>query len=194
MYKAMRLAMGVALAMAAASCGHREQAADAAHAGDHPDGNASGAASTVRDAMVRDIVPASNVVWELAGDLWNDEGNLDAARLDEDKWQRVREAAVVLRDSATSMAGASPLIAAPAGVKILNEDVAGAPGAAMVQAALDADPQTFRQRAGDLARVAGDIVTAAAARDAAKTDALSNEMTDVCGACHRRYWTGEERP
>lgn len=146
-------------------------------------------APTVWEAMTQAIIPASNTIWELAGNLWNDAGNIDASRLSPEQWAQLKQAAQAMGDSAAALAGAGKLATAPPGGKILNEGTAGALGAAEVQALIDADPQAFKDAAASLAAMAEELAAASDVKDGAKTDSLSNQLTDVCGACHMRFWT-----
>lgn len=145
--------------------------------------------ATVWEEMTQVIIPRSTAIWDLAGGLWNDDGKIDASQLKPEQWQQLKDAAQAMHGSASALAAMQKPVVAPAGVKILNEGTAGALGAAEVQAAIDANPQAFQQDAGALVAIAAQLVTAADARDAEKTDALSNQLTEVCGGCHMRFWT-----
>lgn len=171
-----------------AACGQRQANDEAASAGTQQ----AQAAPTVFEAMNQALVPASNKVWELAGNLWNDDGNLDASQLSAEQWQELREAAQAMETAATTLASAQPIVVAAPGVKILNEGASGALGAAEVQAAIDANPQTFQQDATALAEASRELIAAAEAKDATKTDELSNRLTELCGGCHQRFWTPEQ--
>ncbi len=143
---------------------------------------------TVFETMIASIIPRSNLVWELSGKLYDDKGNLDAKQLSAAEWTQVKDGAVGIGNSAKALAAATTVKVAPAGATIQNEGTAGAFGAAEVQAAINKDPKAFREHAAKLVAVANEIAAAAAAHDAKKTDDAQSRMTDVCGACHQKFW------
>jgi hypothetical protein len=145
-------------------------------------------ASTVFEIMNASIIPKSNQIWELAGNLYDDDGNLDAGQLTDQQWQDLHEAAVDMGASAKTLADATGLKAAPAGAKIQGEGTEGAATAADVQAAMDEDPQGFSEHSTQLVTIADEIAAAAAAQDAMKMDDASGRLTEVCGACHAKFW------
>lgn len=175
--------------MLLAGCGRGADTGDATLASTADTNAAPAAGTTVWEAMTQVLVPQSNLAWELAGNLLNDDGNIDPALLSAEQWSQLQEAAQAMADSATGLAQAQKPVVAPPGVKILNEGTAGALGAAEVQAAVDANPQAFQKDAQDLVALSNELVAAAAARDGVKTDELSNRLTEVCGGCHMRFWT-----
>jgi hypothetical protein len=153
---------------------------------------APAAGSTVFEVMNASIIPASNKIWELAGNLYDDKGNLDASQLKDAQWQELKDSADRMGASAKALASATGLKAAPPGTKIQSEGTPGAASAAGVQKALDADPKTFSEHAGKLAAIADEISAAAAAKDAKKTDDAQGRLTDVCGDCHKKFWYPDE--
>ena len=168
------------------ACQRQDPAADAANQAAAP------ASLTVFESMVATMVPQSNLIWELAGNLYDDDGNIDPELLSAEQWQQVHDGAVAIAGSARTLAATDGIRAAPAGVAIQNEGTAGAPGAAQVQAALDADPQSFKSDAQQLASLADEIAAAATAQDGAKLDELSGRLTEGCGACHEKFWYPEQ--
>ncbi|MEJ0100415.1 MAG: cytochrome c [Pseudomonadota bacterium] len=144
--------------------------------------------SSVFEVMNASIIPRSNLVWELSGKLYDDKGNLDAKQLTDAEWMQVKDGAAEISKSAQALAAATGIKSAPAGTKILNEGTAGSFGAAEVQAAINADPKAFSDHAAKLVAVADEIVAAATAHDAKKADDAQSRMTDVCGACHQKFW------
>lgn len=156
-----------------------------------PDSGEPAAASappTVFGVMTDSIIPQSNLVWEQAGNLYDDDGNIDAARLTEQQWNEVADAAQAMSAGAKQMAETTGIKVAPEGAMIQGEGTEGAASAAEVQAAMDADPRGFREQAMQLATVADEIVAAARARDGTKTDDLSARLSEVCGDCHAQFW------
>jgi hypothetical protein len=142
----------------------------------------------VFDIMARSITLHSNKLWELAGNLYADNGELDAQRLTDAQWQELTAAATALRDDATLLAEATAVRVAPDGAKLQNDGAPGALGVAQVQALIDGDAMGFKEEAAKLAAVASAALAAAGARDATKLDDASNRMNDVCAACHNRFW------
>jgi hypothetical protein len=181
MKSTMRAVLFTTTTLLLASCGRQDAAAPTAPA-------APPAGPTVFEAMTATIIPQSNLIWELAGNLYDDKGELNAKQLTDAQWQQLKDAATAMGASAKAMAGASGLKAAPPGVKIQNEGTANAFGAAEVQKAMDADPQGFAEHARKLVAIADEIVAAAGAHDAKKTDEAGARLSEVCGACHAKYW------
>lgn len=149
---------------------------------------AAAATPTVHESMVQTLIPHSNRIWELAGNLYGDDGNVDSAKLTAAEWQEIQAGAAAMADSARKLAEAGTLKAAPEGTKLQNEGTPGAPGAAAVQAAIDADPQGFKSEALKLASLADEMSAAAAAHDGVKTDDASGRLAEVCSSCHTAYW------
>jgi hypothetical protein len=143
---------------------------------------------TLLESMNAVFTPHSNKLWELAGNLYAGNGELDATRLSDAEWQQLAAAATALRDSATAMANAEKVRVAPDGAKVLNEGTPGALGAADIQALIDADPKGFSAEATAFAGIAADALAAASAKDAAKADDTSNRLNEACTACHNRFW------
>lgn len=149
-------------------------------------------APTVFETMNGTFTPLADKLWELAGELYNDAGEPDATMLTDQQWQELARVATTVQEVAHSLAAAQPVRVAPAGVKIQNEDVPEALGAAEVQALIDADPQDFREESLKLAAVAADFIAAARNRDAILTDDASNRLNDTCTECHARFWYPEQ--
>lgn len=154
-------------------------------------GTAQSAVPTVHESMTQTFTPQSNRLWELAGNLYGDNG-LDASLLSDAQWQELGTAAQGMRDVASALAEATAVRAAAEGVQIQAEGTAGSPGAAQVQALIDADLNGFREEARKLAKVAGDAAAAAQAHDAAKLDDASNNLNEVCTSCHARFWYAQQ--
>jgi cytochrome c556 len=184
----MKSSMAVAavtLVLALGGCGRKaeEQASNAA-----PASAPAADAPTVFGVMNAAIIPGSNKIWELAGNLYDDKGNLDARLLTDAQWTEIKDAAAGISASSKTIASTAGLKVGPPGTKIQSEGTPGSLGAAEVQAAMDADPKAFSEHATRLVAIADEIATAAAAHDAAKTDDAQSRMTEVCGACHQKFW------
>jgi cytochrome c556 len=155
-------------------------------------GAAQSAVPTVHESMTQTFTPQSNRLWELAGNLYGDNGGLDASLLSDAQWQELGTAAQRMRDVASALAEATAVRAAAEGVQIQAEGTPGSPGAAQVQALIDADLNGFREEARKLVAVAGDAAAAAQAHDAAKLDDASNNLNEVCTSCHTRFWYAQQ--
>lgn len=151
-------------------------------------GAAESAAPTVHESMTQTFTPQSNRLWELAGNLYGDNGELDAKLLPDAQWQELGTAANQMREAASALADAAAVRVAADGVQIQAEGTPGSPGAAQVQALIDADLNGFREEARKLVAVAGAAAAAAQARDATKMDDASNRLNEVCTSCHSRFW------
>jgi hypothetical protein len=171
----------IATGLLLASCSRQDAAAPAVT-------TAPAASVTAFEAMTATLIPRSNLIWELAGNLYDDKGEIDPKRLTDAQWLQLKDAAVAMGASARAMAETPGLKAAPPGVKLQNEGTAGAFGAAEVQKAMDADPKGFSEHALKLVAIADEIAAAAAAHDGKKTDDAGARLTDVCGACHTKFW------
>lgn len=149
-------------------------------------------APTVFETMNGTFTPLADKLWELAGGLYSDAGELDASALPDQQWQQLASVAATVQEVANALAAAQPVRVAPPGVKIQSEDAPEALDAAAVQALIDADPQGFREESLKLAAVAADFITAAQQRDASLADAASNRLNDTCTDCHARFWYPEQ--
>jgi hypothetical protein len=149
---------------------------------------ASQAASTVLESMTATLIPRSNRIWELAGNLYDDAGNIDPTLLADAQWNDLKDAAGAMSAAARALAEMETIKVAPDGSKLLNEGMPGAVGAAQVQAAIDADPAGFREQALQLQVLSDELVTAAGAHDGVITDEISARLVDVCGGCHQKFW------
>lgn len=142
----------------------------------------------IQEVMAKPLTAQSGILWELAGNLYDDSGNLDAAQLDGGQWNTLQTTAAEMRQIALSLGEPSRLKVVADGGKIQSEGTPGALGAAEVQALIDAEPAAFTAEARKLADIAGEFVTAAAARDAQAVDELSGQLNEACSACHLRFW------
>lgn len=152
------------------------------------------AAPTVFESMTGTLIPTSNRIWELAGDLYDDNGNIDSKKLTDAQWTELKETAARMGAGAKVLAEASGIKVAAAGVKIQGEGTEGAVSAEHVQKAIDADPKAFSEAAARLVAISDELVVAAAAHDGKKTDEISARLTEVCGACHVRFWDPGDPP
>jgi hypothetical protein len=171
----------IAAGLLLAACGQQQTA-------EPPPAAPAAAGTSVFEIMNASIIPRSNQIWELSGNLYDDDGKINGALLNDQQWQTIQDAAVAMGAGAKKLADATGLKAAPAGVKIQSEGTEGAATAAEVQAAMDADPKGFSEHATQLVAIAEEIVADAKARDGMKTDDAQGRLTEVCGACHAKFW------
>ncbi len=185
MTRTLATAAFVAAASLLAACNSKQAPPGAAAV---PPAAVAPAALTVYESMTGTLIPRSNLIWELAGNLYNDAGNIDPKKLTDAQWTDMKDAAIAMGATAKSLAEMTRIKAAPDGAKLLNEGTPGSFGAAQVQAAIDADPAGFKDHALKLQAVSDELIAAAGSHDGVKTDEISSRLTDVCGACHQKYW------
>lgn len=143
----------------------------------------------VRPAMQGGINDATNALWDIGNNAMDDTGGIDPALMDEEKWARLEEAALLLESESRKMAAAGTIRAAVPGEEMLEEP--GTFSMADVQSYIDADPQTFRLLSTAMGDHSARIVKAARARDAETAGLLVGEVDQVCEACHALYWYPE---
>ena len=140
----------------------------------------------VRKEMIDAVNPAAGAIWDITNAATDDEGALDAARLTDDNWARLKESAQMLEIHGRRMADAQVIVAS-------GPDLAGGelpPGVASreeIQGKIDADPASFRAISGEMAGHAAALVAAIDARDAGKTGEIASGIDGACQACHEQY-------
>jgi cytochrome c556 len=142
----------------------------------------------VRDAMRGEVNAATLELWDVGNYAMDDEGGLDAAKMDDGLWTRLETAAGLLEKHSAHMSSATTLKSARPDDMETEE---GSYSMADVQIYLDSDPETFRQMAKALGDHAAKISAAARARDAARAGLLVGEIDQVCESCHAQYWYPE---
>ena len=144
-----------------------------------------------REAMVAGVNPAAVAIWDITNEAMDEDGELDPARMDDEAWARLREAAQMLEAYSRAMAEAEVIRAA--GPDLVGSEVPeGVASRAEIQAMIDADPEGFRAEARDLAERARLLVEAARARDVAAAGHRAAEIDVPCQGCHTRYWYKQE--
>jgi hypothetical protein len=142
----------------------------------------------VRREMQQHVNPAMLSVWEVTNNAVSDDGGIDPAQMDDEKWAQVAAGADRLSLAGQDLAQASAyLAAAPDNAAVGDGEVP----MTQVQAHLDADPKGFAEMARTLASRAEQLASAARAKDAVMAGALVSEMDGVCESCHARYWYPE---
>jgi len=178
----IRGSMLVALALVAGCSPQQEEKQEAA-----------GAPSTVFEFMTQKIDVDADAIWGIGNAAIDDRAQIDPSKMNDEAWTGLEAAAVRMAGDARALAKLDPLIVTRPGVKIVDEDVEGAPGPKEIQAHLDRDADTFRAMALALATHVDGLAAAARARDAAKAGQLINELDGVCEACHLEYWYPEQK-
>lgn len=177
-----RATLLIAATLLLTACSHKEPEPAAATPPAPPAG------PTVLEIMTATMTPRSDAIWKLAGDLYDDKGNLDAKKLTDQQWTDMNLAAVAMSASAKTLGETGGIKVVAPGGRIQSEGTPDGATAAQVQAAIDADPQGFAMFSAQLVAVADEIAAATAARDAMKTDDAQNRLNDVCMACHVKFW------
>jgi hypothetical protein len=142
----------------------------------------------VRREMQQHVNPAMLSIWDVTNNAVSDDGGIDPAQMDDDKWAQVAVGADRLSIAGQDMAQASAYLAAAPG----NSDVAdGETPMDKIQDYLDADPRGFAEAARVLADHAEQLASAARAKDPVTAGALVADMDAVCESCHAKYWYPE---
>jgi cytochrome c556 len=142
----------------------------------------------VRREMQQHVNPAMLSIWDVTNNAVGDDGGIDAAQMDDEKWAQVAAGADRLSIAGQDMALASAYLAAAPG----NTEVGdGETPMAKIQGYLDADPKGFAEAARGLADHAERLASAARSKDAVTAGALVSEMDAVCESCHATYWYPE---
>lgn len=170
-----------------AGCGRGEPAASGAAAA----GGGSGS-PPIQEVMANAFTPQSNLLWELGGKLYDDEGNIVASLLNEPEWATMEKTASEMRAAAVALQTAPRRVVAAPGVTIQGDGGPGALGAAQIQALIDSQPQQFAEEAGKLVEVADGYLAAIKARDGNAIDELSGRLNEACSSCHMRFWYPEQ--
>lgn len=144
-----------------------------------------GAPLTVRSAMTKRVDPAMLGIWDVTNNAMDEEGQLDAAQLTDEKWASIAAHADAIAAAARELAAAETIVAAAPDDLDVGD---GQETMASVQARIAADTSGFRMHSRLFAEHADKIAAAARAHDAATTGTLVGEMDAVCESCHSVYW------
>ena len=146
------------------------------------------AALDVRATMQTEVNPAMLAIWDVGNNALNEEGGIDPALMDAEKWARVAQAADQLAAAGKAMAAAEGYVAAaPDNGEVAEGEIA----MSAVQQHIDADPAGLKQMAAAFAEHSGRLAAAARAQDAKAAGELIAGMDGVCESCHARYWYPE---
>lgn len=153
---------------------------------------AAPASPPIQEVMANAFTPQSNQLWEIAGKLYGEDGNIDPGLLGDEDWAKLKELASGMRAAAESLRNPAGLEVAAPGVKLQGEEAPGALNAAQIKALIDASPDAFAAEAGKLVEVADAILAAIQARDGNALDQLSGRLNEACTSCHTRFWYPEQ--
>ena len=142
----------------------------------------------VRETMQQQVNPAMTAVWDVSNNALDNDGGLDASKIDDAKWALIAEQAGKLAAAGSAMAAAPNVIAAGPDNQQVGE---GEMAMALVDQQLRDDPDGFRMFAREFAAHAEKIAAAARAKDAAAAGELIGEMDAVCETCHMHFWYPE---
>jgi len=142
----------------------------------------------VREAMQAHVNPAIVEIWDVGNNAMNEEGGIDPALMDEARWSALANAAGKLEQAGRKMAAAQTLRAAREDNWATDEFEVSMD---QVQAALNADPESFRRLAADFAEHNATLKAAAETQDAAAAGTLVAQMDAECATCHAQYWYAE---
>lgn len=139
-----------------------------------------------RKAMIDGINPAAAAIWHVTNNAMDDVGGLDAARMNDDAWSGLEEAARSLEFHSQQMAAADVIRAG--GPDIVGDMPAGVASKAEIQAMIDGDPEGFRDISRTMAEHARSLFVAARARNVEAAGELASRIDEPCQSCHVRYW------
>lgn len=153
-----------------------------------PAASAAGGPIDIRQIMQQHTNPATLAIWDVGNNAMGDEGGIDPALMDQDKWDRLVASATQLAEAGRAMGAGSSFIAAAADNSTVGE---GEITMAQVQTQLDGDPAKFRELGEALAAHSDRLAAAARAKDATAAGELIAAMDTVCEDCHARFWYPE---
>lgn len=138
---------------------------------------------TIQELMDTRVDPSADVLWDSVAFIASAKGEEDRRPRTSAEWDAVRRSALALIEAVNELS--TP------GRRVASVDTAPGPGelrAPAIQRRIDANPDTFVQRAGALKSAAQKALAAIDAKDA---DALMNAgglIDKACEACHVTYW------
>jgi cytochrome c556 len=144
--------------------------------------------TSLHQVMSQVIAPQAQIIWNIGNAALDNDGNIDGAKISQSQWDQVLTAARQLKTAAHELARAGRVIVAAPGVKIQDEENAGAADARAVQRYIDTKPKIFRSDSRTLEAAADKLLAAAAAHDSAAYSSVSGSLDEVCEHCHQGFW------
>jgi hypothetical protein len=164
---------GAVLLAVFAGCSSREAAEPAAAAA--PANTISKDASVI-DLMKDPIAPTADALW----------AGVEPAGTDA-QWAALRLKAQTLVDAAKAMIEEGRVVAHP-GQKLKDPQGEGNLSPEQSQAEISKDRAAYVALATVMQGIAGDYLAAIDSRNVEAFDELGGKLSEVCGACHARYW------
>jgi hypothetical protein len=143
---------------------------------------------TVHALMKNKVDANADALWDLTNPVLNNDATLNAAEIDDARWNHIAERAQAVADAAGELANLKTLKLVGPGQKIADQDKIGGDQPDEVQENLNRNPTDFRQFAGALQAHMADIVSGARAHDAKKLSPLIDQLDGVCENCHLEFW------
>ena len=143
---------------------------------------------TVHALMKNKVDANADALWDLTNPVLNNDATLNAAEIDDARWNQIAERAQAVADAAGELANLKTLKLVGPGQKIADQDKIGGDQPDEVQENLNRNPTDFRQFAGALQAHMADIVSGARAHDAKKLSPLIDQLDGVCESCHLEFW------
>jgi hypothetical protein len=144
--------------------------------------------TSLHQVMSQVIAPQAQIIWNIGNAALDDDGNIDGSKISQSQWNQVLAAAGELKTAARALARAGRVIVAAPGMKIQDEENAGAADAQAVQRYIDTKPKIFRSDSRTLEAAADKLLAAASARDSAAYTSVSSSLDEVCEHCHQGFW------
>lgn len=143
--------------------------------------------ATIQDLMAFEVDPSADALWESVATIVTPGDTTERQPRSEAEWREVRRFAITLTEATNLLIMPGRRVAAP-GKKLEDEGIQGILTAQQVQAALDANPQAFRQFAGSLHAVGEQMLTAIDAHNVQGMLDAGEAMDEVCEGCHMTFW------
>lgn len=144
--------------------------------------------ANVQITMLTKVNPQALALWDLTNDAQDDNGDIDARKINAATWARLLEIGKAIEEGGRALASGKGVIAAAPGAKLQDETAPGASKAADVQRFIDAKPAVFRKHALELQGTGTALIGAVTKRDGKKLTELSNALDEVCENCHMAFW------
>jgi cytochrome c556 len=148
---------------------------------------------TFHEVMKDQVDKNADELWEISNAAIGDGAGIDAAKMDNARWDALVQRADAVQQAALAIAAMDPIVVAKPGVKISDEGTPGGHTAAMVQERATKDPQKLRDMANILAVHMGDLAKHARAHDAAKVGPMIDQLDGVCEDCHLEFWYPDQK-
>jgi hypothetical protein len=165
---------GVALLAVFAGCSSKEAAEPATVAA--PAASSLSKDASVIDLMKDPIAPTAYALWAAVGPESTDA-----------EWAVLRLQAQTLVDASKAMTEEGRLVAHP-GQKLKDPAGEGDLSPEQAQAEISKDRAAYVALATVMQGIGGDYLAAIDSRKVEAFDELGGKLSEVCGACHARYW------